>query len=61
MPDPFRLSRRAALAGAATLPLIARRASAEEAMVIATWGGDYANLLHANVDEPILKPEGIAG
>ena len=60
MPDPFRLSRRAALAGAASLPLIARPAFAAESMVIATWGGDYANLLHANVDEPILGPMNIA-
>ncbi len=27
--------------------------------MIATWGGDYANLLKANVEEPILAPEGV--
>ena len=60
MPDPFRLSRRAALGGAATLPFLAQTASAEESMVIATWGGDYANLLRDNVEKPILAPEQVA-
>ena len=60
MPDPFRLSRRAVIGGAAALPFAARTASAEDAMVVATWGGDYANLLRANVDDPILGPQHIA-
>src|SRR4051812_16112858 len=53
------LTRRAALAGAATLPLLGREAAAEEQVVIATWGGDYANLLKNNTDDPLLKPLGI--
>ena len=58
--DPFRLPRRALLGGAAVLPFLGRAASAEEQMVIATWGGDYSNLLKANVEEPILAPEHIS-
>ena len=54
-----RLSRRAALAGAAALPF-ATSASAEERLTIATWGGDYANLLRDNVEQPVLAPQGIA-
>ncbi|WP_158742690.1 PotD/PotF family extracellular solute-binding protein [Acidisphaera sp. L21] len=60
MSDAFRLPRRALLGGAAALPLLGRGASAEETMVIATWGGDYANLLKANVEEPLMKPQQIA-
>lgn len=55
----FHLSRRAALAGVAALPFAPRLARADEQVVIATWGGDYANLLRANVEEPVLKPLGI--
>jgi putative spermidine/putrescine transport system substrate-binding protein len=55
---PPRLTRRAVLAGAAATPLLARAARAEEQVVIATWGGDYANLLRGNVEEPLLKPKG---
>lgn len=65
MPDST-LSRRALVGGAAALPLAvplalgaARPASAAEQVVIATWGGDYANLLRANVEEPLLAPQGI--
>ena len=57
----FTPSRRVVLAGAtaaAGLGLI-RPAYAEDQVVIATWGGDYANLLRNNVEEPILKPAGI--
>lgn len=64
MHDPrrsFAPSRRALLgAAAATAGLgLVRPARAEEQVVIATWGGDYANLLRNNVEEPILKPVGI--
>ncbi len=52
-----RLTRRAALAGGAALPFLGRRAGAEEQMVIATWGGDYASLLRGNVDEPLMTPQ----
>lgn len=55
----FRIGRRAALGGAAALPFAGRAALAEEQVVIATWGGDYSNLLRANVEEPLLKPKGI--
>lgn len=57
--DRFRLGRRAVLAGAAGLPFAAGAARAEEQVIIATWGGDYANLLKSNIDDPILKPMGI--
>jgi putative spermidine/putrescine transport system substrate-binding protein len=53
------LTRRAALAGAATVPLLARTARAEDQVVVATWGGDYANLLKNNIDDPLVKPLGI--
>ncbi len=57
---PNSLSRRAVLAGAAALPLWPGAVRAEEQqVVIATWGGDYANLLRGNVEEPLLKPKGI--
>ncbi len=59
MSDPFRLPRRALLGGAAVLPFLGRPAFAEEQVVISTWGGDYSNLLKANVEQPILAPEGI--
>ena len=64
MPDAAVPTRRAVLAGLAALPaaplaLAPRPARAEAPVVIATWGGDYANLLRDNVDNPILKPEGI--
>lgn len=56
----FSVPRRAVLAGAAALPLVGvRPARAAEQVTIATWGGDYANLLRANVDEPLMAPQGI--
>jgi putative spermidine/putrescine transport system substrate-binding protein len=58
MPD-ITLSRRAVLAGAAASPFLGRAAMAEDQVVVATWGGDYANLLRGNVEDPILKPKGI--
>jgi putative spermidine/putrescine transport system substrate-binding protein len=57
----LRLRRRHALAGAAALalPAIIRPARAEASrVVLETWGGDYANLLHQNVELPILQPKG---
>lgn len=59
MRDTPRLSRRAVLGGAALLPFAPRAARAEGTVTVATWGGDYANLLKANVEEPVLKPAGI--
>lgn len=58
----FPLSRRSVLAGAAALaasPLGAGAALAAERCVVGTWGGDYARLLRENIDQPILKPEGV--
>ncbi len=55
-------TRRAVLAGLAALPavpLLPRAARAEEQVVVGCWGGDYAHLLHDNVDDPFLKPAGI--
>lgn len=56
--DELKLSRRAVLAGAsaATLPFAA---AAAERCIVGTWGGDYARLLRENIDNPILKPEGV--
>ncbi len=60
MHDRLRLSRRILLGTAAATGMgLLRPAHAEEQVVIATWGGDYANLLRNNVEEPILKPAGI--
>lgn len=61
MHDRLHLPRRTLLgAAAATAGIgLARPASAEEQVIVATWGGDYANLLRNNVEEPILKPAGI--
>lgn len=62
MPDSLTtaLSRRTLIGGAAALPLAAgRSASAAEQVVVATWGGDYANLLRENVEGPLLAPQGI--
>ncbi|SED17201.1 putative spermidine/putrescine transport system substrate-binding protein [Rhizobiales bacterium GAS191] len=56
-------SRRALLAAALATPALIRPfggASAEESkkIVIGTWGGDYANLLHKNIEMPFLEPKG---
>lgn len=65
MPDAIlrsRLSRRAVLGASAVLAapaLLTRRSVAAETCVVGTWGGDYARLLRENIDDPILKPEGI--
>ena len=56
------LTRRRVLAASAALaasPLVVRRASAAERCVVGTWGGDYARLLRENIDDPILKPQGV--
>jgi putative spermidine/putrescine transport system substrate-binding protein len=58
--DP-RLTRRAALLGAAAVAgsaaLPAR--AADRQVIVGTWGGDYANLLAKNIDRPFLVPQGI--
>jgi putative spermidine/putrescine transport system substrate-binding protein len=57
------LSRRAMLTGMGGLGAAAlggRRARAEDqTVVVGTWGGDYARLLHENVEAPLLAPKGI--
>ncbi len=54
-------TRRAVLAAAASAAAVSatRTAAAAEQIVVATWGGDYANLLRANVDDPLMTPQGI--
>ena len=56
-------SRRDVLLGAATLAgasYLPRVASAQEKgrIVVGTWGGDYARLLHKNIEIPILIKDG---
>ena len=42
-------------------PAIVGRAQAASGgqVVVGTWGGDYAHLLHDNVDVPLIQPQGI--
>ncbi len=47
----------AGIAGLACLPRLVR-AQAMGQIVVGTWGGDYARLLHKNIEEPILIPAG---
>lgn len=59
----FTLSRRAMLAAAGALavtPLELATAAAAENCIIGTWGGDYAKLLRENIEQPLLKPEGVS-
>jgi putative spermidine/putrescine transport system substrate-binding protein len=56
-------SRRKVLLGAAALvgtTVLPRNVSAQEKgrIVVGTWGGDYARLLHKNIEEPILIKDG---
>jgi putative spermidine/putrescine transport system substrate-binding protein len=56
-------SRREVLLGAAVLTgavCLPRMALAQEKgrIVVGTWGGDYARLLHKNIEEPILIKDG---
>jgi len=54
------IPRRVLLAAGAAASLAGRAALAdEEKVVIATWGGDYARLLHENVEVPLLQPQGV--
>jgi len=48
----------AALAGAASLPRSASAGQEKGRIVVGTWGGDYARLLHKNIEEPILIKDG---
>ena len=62
--DDFRISRRALLGaagGAATLaatPGWAQSLSCSQ-VVVGTWGGDYENLLNANIHKPLVEPQKI--
>src|ERR1700739_4996820 len=47
----------AALAGTASLPRTTL-AQAKGRIVVGTWGGDYARLLHKNIEVPILIKDG---
>lgn len=53
------LGRRGLLAGAAALAAAPHPARAAGQVVVGTWGGDYAALLAANIDKPLLEPKGI--
>jgi len=57
-------SRRNVLAGATALAAPAligsslRAAAEDKRIVVGTWGGDYANLLHKNIEIPFLESKG---
>lgn len=53
------LSRRGLVAAAAVAPWLPRGAQAAGQAVVGTWGGDYAELLSANIDKPLLAPKGL--
>src|SRR5262245_38539733 len=48
----------ASLAGAAAFGLAPARAQAAPC-IVGTWGGDYQNLLEANIAKPLLEPKGV--
>jgi putative spermidine/putrescine transport system substrate-binding protein len=61
----FRPSRRTLLAGTATLampalirPFGGAAAQEDKKIVVGTWGGDYASLLHKNIEGPFLEAKG---
>ncbi len=62
--NTFSISRRsfglgaASLASAGALRLSTARAQAAPC-IVGTWGGDYQNLLEANIAKPLLEPKGI--
>ena len=63
--DRFPITRRELALGTATLAaasFIGRRpASAQaNACTVGTWGGDYQNLLDANIVKPLLEPKGVS-
>lgn len=63
-PDQLALTRRGFTAGAASLAGAAAlgfgRAHAQTgATIVGTWGGDYQNLLDANIVKPLLEPKGV--
>ena len=48
----------AALAGTAAVPRTASAGQEKGRIVVGTWGGDYARLLHKNIEEPLLIKDG---
>ena len=60
----YRISRRAVLGAAGataalhTVPGWAQNLSCSE-VIVGTWGGDYENLLNANIHKPLLEPQKI--
>src|SRR5579871_4797381 len=54
----FRINRRTALAGAASLATFPAAAQDNKKIIIGTWGGDYSRLLTKNIDTPLLVPKG---
>lgn len=46
-----------AASAAALLPRMARAQGSQ--LVVATWGGDYGDLMRENVDLPLMKPMGV--
>jgi putative spermidine/putrescine transport system substrate-binding protein len=48
-----------AAAAAMTVPAIASARADDGQVDTTTWGGDYADLLAANVEKPLLAPKGI--
>jgi putative spermidine/putrescine transport system substrate-binding protein len=54
-----RITRRTALAGAASLALVGPARAQAQKVIIGTWGGDYAKLLTKNIETPLLTPKGI--
>jgi putative spermidine/putrescine transport system substrate-binding protein len=48
----------AALAGTAVLPRTASAGQEKGRIVVGTWGGDYARLLHKDIEEPVLIKDG---
>lgn len=47
------------MCGAAATLLLPRLAFAEDSLVVGAWGGDFADILRASVDEKIMRPDGI--
>lgn len=52
------ISRRLLMGGALAAPFVSR-AHAAGSVTVATWGGDYGELLSRNVEKPVLDPRGI--
>lgn len=51
------ITRRGLIGAALAAPAIARAQGSQ--VVVGTWGGDYAELLAANISQPLLRPQGV--